>query len=453
MAEQPPAELSERELEILALVATGATNQQIAQQLTISVNTVKAHLRNIFGKLGVESRTEATLYAIQHNLVSVGQPATSQPQSESAEAARAAEPTALVAPRGMDWPFSSAQAVVLAISLLLALALAFWPRATANAIPDNNRMVDVPLGAGAEIDVTPSQRWQSKTQMPTPRGRFAQASVEGYIYVIGGLAERGWSGEVEAYDTTEDRWERRAAKPVAVANVGAALVNGLIYVPGGLAEGNQPTNVLEVYDPAADRWSVAAALPRPLCAYAIAPYGEGFYLFGGWDGERYLATVYYYDARSDSWREETPLRRARGFAAAATVSDRIYLVGGYDGESEYRLCESYTPALAREGADPWRDHAAMSMSRAGHAVAVSQGSLYVVGGGWENSYLAYNERYDLANDAWSTFESPIVGQWRALGISTIASREGNFLYAIGGWNKQYLGVVQAYQAFYRLFIP
>src|SRR2546426_8146224 len=58
-------ELSEREQEILKLVATGASNKQIAQQLVISPNTVKVHLRNIFGKIGVATRTEAALYAIR----------------------------------------------------------------------------------------------------------------------------------------------------------------------------------------------------------------------------------------------------------------------------------------------------------------------------------------------------------------------------------------------------
>ncbi|MGQ9828464.1 MAG: response regulator transcription factor, partial [Roseiflexus sp.] len=63
--------ISEREREILRLVATGATNQQIAFALNISTNTVKVHLRNIFAKIGVQSRTEATIYAIRTGIVTV----------------------------------------------------------------------------------------------------------------------------------------------------------------------------------------------------------------------------------------------------------------------------------------------------------------------------------------------------------------------------------------------
>jgi len=94
----------------------------------------------------------------------------------------------------------------------------------------------------------------------------------------------------------------------------------------------------------------------------------------------------------------------------------------------------------------------MSVGRAGHSVVEAEGYLYVVGGGWD-SYLDYNERYDIANDAWSVFDSPIVGQWRALGLTAMTTRQGSVLYAIGGWNGRYLGVVQAYQATYRLYLP
>jgi LuxR family maltose regulon positive regulatory protein len=61
--------LSPRELEVIQLVATGASNPDISQQLFISVNTVKKHITNIFGKLGVTSRTQAVARARQLGLV------------------------------------------------------------------------------------------------------------------------------------------------------------------------------------------------------------------------------------------------------------------------------------------------------------------------------------------------------------------------------------------------
>ncbi len=60
-----PILLSEREIEILKLVASGKSNQSIADQLSISENTVKYHLKNILQKLGVSNRTEAVTIAMQ----------------------------------------------------------------------------------------------------------------------------------------------------------------------------------------------------------------------------------------------------------------------------------------------------------------------------------------------------------------------------------------------------
>lgn len=57
--------LSEREIQVLRLLAQGLTNKDIAQMLFLSVRTVEAHLRNIYGKLGVHSRTEAALWAVR----------------------------------------------------------------------------------------------------------------------------------------------------------------------------------------------------------------------------------------------------------------------------------------------------------------------------------------------------------------------------------------------------
>jgi LuxR family maltose regulon positive regulatory protein len=55
--------LSERELKVLQLIAEGLTNQEVASRLFLSLNTVKAHTRNIYGKLGVHSRTQAVARA------------------------------------------------------------------------------------------------------------------------------------------------------------------------------------------------------------------------------------------------------------------------------------------------------------------------------------------------------------------------------------------------------
>ncbi len=68
-SDQPDYGLTEREREVLGLIAEGHSNAEIAEQLVISVATVKFHVSNILSKLGVDSRTEAVSVAWQQNLV------------------------------------------------------------------------------------------------------------------------------------------------------------------------------------------------------------------------------------------------------------------------------------------------------------------------------------------------------------------------------------------------
>ena len=62
-------DLSQRELEILHLVAQGSTNAEIAEELVIAENTVKVHMRNILGKLQLRNRQQAAAYALQSGIV------------------------------------------------------------------------------------------------------------------------------------------------------------------------------------------------------------------------------------------------------------------------------------------------------------------------------------------------------------------------------------------------
>ncbi|MGH2316808.1 response regulator transcription factor [Planococcus sp. SE5232] len=63
-------DLTEREMEILLLLACGLTNQEIADKLFIALKTVKTHVSNILAKLEVHDRTQAVIYAFQHKLIS-----------------------------------------------------------------------------------------------------------------------------------------------------------------------------------------------------------------------------------------------------------------------------------------------------------------------------------------------------------------------------------------------
>ncbi|MDQ3942872.1 MAG: response regulator transcription factor [Actinomycetota bacterium] len=70
-APDSPEALTERETEVLRLLARGKANRQIAQELFVGEKTVKAHVSRILAKLGVQSRTQAALHAVRIGLVSV----------------------------------------------------------------------------------------------------------------------------------------------------------------------------------------------------------------------------------------------------------------------------------------------------------------------------------------------------------------------------------------------
>ena len=65
------SDLTKREIEVLKMIAAGSFNKEIASTLNISERTVKNHVSNIFKKIGVSDRTQAAVFAIKNNIISI----------------------------------------------------------------------------------------------------------------------------------------------------------------------------------------------------------------------------------------------------------------------------------------------------------------------------------------------------------------------------------------------
>ena len=438
---EDPGILSERELEVLTLVATGATNQQIARELVISPNTVKVHLRNIFEKLGVQSRTEATMEAVRHGWLSVPGAEAEQPQ-----------PAAPISPMILWRPppsprwhrrYIAAAALVVTFGLLLPFV---W-RALVGA-PRISPFSDMGKPQTTPISRQLVARWSSGAPVLQPLSRFALVAGEDRLFAIGGEDGDGVSAQVHIYDPALNVWTIGEPKPTPVANVSGAIIGDRIYVPGGTNSDGDTIAILEILHLGTEGWESGASLPVPIAAYALAVADGKIYLFGGWDGADYRAETWIYDTAEDTWSAGAPMRRARAFAAAAPLGDELFVVGGFDGRRELSTVSAYAPGLEGTAGGPWTDRAGLSQGRAGLGVAVIRSTLYAVGGGWTEA-LAFNEQYDARTGAWARIGSPIVGEWRNLGLAAWGAN----LYAIGGWSRSYLSTNEQYLALVRQLLP
>ncbi len=439
--EDEPLPLSEREREVLALVATGLSNQEIARELVISVNTVKVHVRSIFEKLGVQSRTEATLMAIRMGLVAV--PGTSvAPVQQSITITEPPREQIAVLPIRSSvtmWQRLFALGAMLLVIVLVVLPATGTGRSETEIA---NPISDRPEASASRVS-TFTSRWIEHADLPLARTRLGLAAYGGTLYAIGGNYEGGITGQVDMYIPSRDRWVTRANKRTPVSNISAVTIGDLIYVPGGCDASDTALDKLEVYNPKGDTWTEAAPMPIAVCGYALTVLNEHLYVIGGWDGERFVPSVQEYDPAQDAWRLRAELPYPCGFAVAGTIGETIYVVGGYDGVHEISEALAYDPQR-----DRWSRRAPMKVGRAGAGGAVVGAELYVIGGGWLSPVVT-NEKYNPETDTWSTFETPILGQWRNLGVAALDAE----VYAVGGWNGAYMRTNRSYRALFRVILP
>ena len=435
--------LSERELEILKLVATGASNKEIARKLSISTNTVKVHLRNIFAKIGAASRTEAAMYAVRLGLVPVSSVYGNSAYSEIGEdAGQLITSEYGLSPRQSILSGWAVAIIIGVIIVLLAISILLYRqiyvRTTTATVPNN-------LTSSETVE-----RWQVIAPMPTARYGFALVNFDYKIYAFSGQTQSGITGVVERYDTIADKWETMTAKPTAVRDISAAVVGGKIYIPGGQRNDGTVVKTLEIYDPELDHWTQGEDLPKALSAYAIIAYEGNIYLFGGWDGKKYVADVYEYLPEEDQWRALSPLPEPRGYCGIAVNGGKIYILGGYNGTQILANNTVYSPDKEGSGETPWTEAPPLANGRYAMGVTYLADIIYVIGGETAKGQPNDPVQFVPQSGAWQAFDQPPTELGSGLGLVAI----GNYLYAMGGQvSGTPLTLNQTYQALYAYSVP
>jgi kelch-like protein 18 len=235
------------------------------------------------------------------------------------------------------------------------------------------------------------------------------------------------------------------SKPVPVADINAAVIGGKIYIPGGRLASGGGTDILESYDPRRDQWERCAPLPVALSGYALAEFEGKLYVFGGWNGQKFLASVYEYDPDQDKWIEHMPMPTARGFAGAAIAGGSIYVIGGYDGKESLAVNEEYLPER-----DTWSRRAPLPVGRHAFGIASIAEFIYLVGGEGETGSSLLPLQYFPQQDQWQEFESPFSQRWSHLGLVPFQTQ----FYGVGGrWNGIPVAQNLSYQAIYTIMMP
>jgi len=425
--------LTRRETETLNLLAEGLSNDEVASQLGISPNTVKVHVRNIFEKMAVQSRTEATMEAVRRGWIQV-------PGVDTASESATEMP--YWPPLESNWRHWQ-PLVVLAVLVIVA-AMVFWPnRAPAAAVTG---VPDFATDSGSVSgSVSPRQdvaRWSQRAGIPTARSRAAGSQIDGRLFVVGGETSDGDSDVMEMYNPDLDVWQSLPPRPVAVRSAAAATLGGRLYVAGGCA-GEVAINNVDRYDPQNQIWETVASLPEARCGLALVALDDRIYAVGGWDGAELTDTLFIYDPATDRWEEGRRLPESRAFLGAVPLQGKIYALGGHDGTQQRTEMWNYDPLD-----DTWNESPSLPEARSGLASAAEGVSIYAIGGG-EGDQPPIHERFDTLTQTWSTIDSPYQGPWH----HAVAVVIGPNLYIVGGWGGEYLTNTEAYQASHLLFLP
>ncbi len=409
-------QLSERERQILYLVASGRSNQQIANELGISINTVKVHLRNVFGKIGAASRTEASMYAVRTGIITVDRavatPASvvgdeppvpdvgAAPVQQIPDAAPAlleddANLEAVVPSQAVE-PSLTPPSLIVESSVTLPSPTVEPPPLTLPSpvdVSDPQQTVVAPA-----VEHAPEQAKASSSRRSMHL--FPLVIISLLVVTLAGLAVAWFlpsndpvNDQTQAGDTASinlSRWRELAAIPTSRAGFAMATVDEQLFVMAGENE-TGVLNTVQRYDPRSEEWVELAQKPTPVADVRTGKLGDKLYIPGGRrsaDPKDISAAFERYDPRTDSWEKLADLPQPRSGYALAALEGKLYVFGGWDGTAYRDEVFAYDP-----GANSWSELEAMPTARAFADAAVIESSIFVVGGENKAGPVASNEQY------------------------------------------------------------
>jgi DNA-binding CsgD family transcriptional regulator/N-acetylneuraminic acid mutarotase len=452
MLPQETETLSEREQEILILLATGASNKEIGQRLFISPNTVKVHLRNIFTKIGVSTRTEAALYAIRSGLVQApGSVEALSAEAETEDEQAPGEPAEAAASPGAE---KSRRRVAPGLAAAVVVVLLFLGLGAVEAV---SRLVDTVMPASltpsaplaeASLDPTP---WQAQAALPLPLSGAAACVKGSMIYLFSGEEPGGeLSGAAWGFDPSANAWRALTGKPTPVRDAQAALLGGKCYLPGGLSADKKPSAVLEIFDPESNTWGTGPSLPEPRSAYALLAFEGRLYLFGGWDGQGVTDSVLIYDPDEARWVAGPPMPTGRAFLSAAIMAGNLVTIGGLDdAQNALDTVEIFEPAFP---GGEWRAGPGLPFGRAAAAAVSLADNIYLVGGMPDSQNSSSGQPVMLLTSEmdWGLLEARYDQRRSHLAVVAL----GPALYALGGEQRnQPSDQVERLQVLYTTSVP
>ena len=177
-----------------------------------------------------------------------------------------------------------------------------------------------------------------------------------------------------------DGWALSATMPLARTSHAVAELNGKVWVLGGYPPGRLPSNLVQIYDPATNRWSLGPTLPKPMHHVVVEAVGGKLYMIGGEiDGAGtgkppvFLADVWMHDPATGGWvkRARMPIPRSSG--GGAVVDGKIYVAGGMPPTGS--AFQVYDPAK-----DTWEQLPDLPTPRNHLAMGAIGGKIIVAGG-------------------------------------------------------------------------